>query len=188
MHAELYSASNDGSGDLTEEHWPMRDLHVVAQLEIAREIQRLRHGNIAPCLEQHHRNRAARKGVSDDQFRDDVEPNLLVCNGLDHTNRDGIHDRLNTERILNSRRKRRTKIRQNIQIKRASTNAHTGKSVSHTSMAMTPNPNMVTEIGKYLTSEIDCTNERTEYRQVPPIRDLLVHGHEAGVDIRLFGE
>ncbi len=29
---------------------------------------------------------------------------------------------------------------------------------------------------------------RTENRQVPPIRDLLVHGHEAGVDIRLFRE
>jgi hypothetical protein len=29
---------------------------------------------------------------------------------------------------------------------------------------------------------------RTEYRQVPPIRDLLVRGHEAGMNIRLFGE
>jgi hypothetical protein len=30
--------------------------------------------------------------------------------------------------------------------------------------------------------------ERTEYHQVPRIRNVLVHGHEAGVDIRLFGE
>jgi hypothetical protein len=29
---------------------------------------------------------------------------------------------------------------------------------------------------------------QTEYRQVPPIRDFLVHRHQASVDIRLFGE
>jgi hypothetical protein len=29
---------------------------------------------------------------------------------------------------------------------------------------------------------------QTEYGQVPPIRDFLVHGHHAGVDIMLFGE
>lgn len=29
---------------------------------------------------------------------------------------------------------------------------------------------------------------RTEYSQIPPIRDLLVHGHEASVYIRLFGK
>jgi hypothetical protein len=93
LHAELHGASNDGSGDLTEEHRAMRDLHVVGQLEIARKLQRLRHGNIAPCLEHHHRNRTARKGVSDDQLRDDIEPNLLVRNRLDHTDRDGVHER-----------------------------------------------------------------------------------------------
>ena len=29
---------------------------------------------------------------------------------------------------------------------------------------------------------------RTEYRQVPPIRDLFVHGHETGMNVRLFGK
>ena len=29
---------------------------------------------------------------------------------------------------------------------------------------------------------------QTEYRQIPPIRDFLVHGHHAGVDITLSGE
>jgi hypothetical protein len=30
--------------------------------------------------------------------------------------------------------------------------------------------------------------EQTEHHQVPPIWDLPVHGHEAGVDIGLFGK
>jgi len=93
LHAELHGASNDGSDDLTEEHRAMRDLHVVGQLEITRKLQRLRHRNITPCLEHHHRDRTARKGVSDDQLRDDIEPHLLIRNGLDHTNRDGIQER-----------------------------------------------------------------------------------------------
>ena len=65
----------------------------MAELEVARELKRLHHSNIAPGLEQHHRNRATGKGVADDQLRDDVQPDLLVRNGLDHTNRDGIHER-----------------------------------------------------------------------------------------------
>ncbi len=93
LNAELHGASDYGSDDLTEEHGAMCDLHVVGQLEITRELQRLRHGNITPCLEQHHRNRTTRKRVSNDELRDDVEPNLLVRNGLDHANRDGIHER-----------------------------------------------------------------------------------------------
>lgn len=93
LHTELHSASNDSGDNLAEEHRTMCDLHVMAELEVARELKRLHHSNITPCLEHHHRNRAARKGVADDQFRDDVEPNLLVRNGLDHTDRDSIHER-----------------------------------------------------------------------------------------------
>jgi len=44
----------------------------MAELEIAGKLKRLRHGDIAPRLEQHHRNRAAGEGVSDDQLCDDV--------------------------------------------------------------------------------------------------------------------
>ena len=93
LHAELHGASNNSSDNLAEEHRAMCELHVMAELKVARKLKRLHHGNIAPCLEQHHRNRAAGKGVADDQLRDDVESDLLVRNGLDHTNRDGIHER-----------------------------------------------------------------------------------------------
>jgi hypothetical protein len=72
LHTKLHSASNDGGNDLTEEHWAMWDLHVVGKLQVDNERNRLCHGNITPCLEQHHRNRAARKGVSNNQLRNDV--------------------------------------------------------------------------------------------------------------------
>ena len=70
----------------------MCDLHVVGKLEVAHKHNRLPHGNIAPYLEQHHRNRAARKGVSDDQLRDDVQPRLLARSGTDNTQRESIHE------------------------------------------------------------------------------------------------
>jgi len=44
----------------------------MAEFEVAGKLKRLRHGDIAPRLEQHHRNRAAREGVSNDQLCDDV--------------------------------------------------------------------------------------------------------------------
>ena len=52
------------------------------------------------------------------------------------------------------------KVMEGAQIKRASKNAHTGSSVSHTSIAMIPNTSMVTEkiISVHFTSRIDVTN------------------------------
>ena len=93
LHAELHGSSDDRRDDLAEEHRARCDLHVVAELKVARELQRLHHGDIAPRLEQHHRDRAAGQGISDDQLRDDVEPNLLIRDGLDHADGDGIHGR-----------------------------------------------------------------------------------------------
>ena len=72
------------------------------------------------------------------------------------------------------------------QMRRASTKAQTGNCVSHTSMTTIPNKNMVTakevSIQTYLTSTVDS---RTEDGKIPPIWDLLVHGHETSMDIRL---
>jgi hypothetical protein len=74
-------------------------------------------------------------------------------------------------------------------MRRASTKAHTGNCVVHTSMAMIPNKNMVTakdvSIQTCLTSTIDLL---TEDGEIPPVWDLLVHGHETSMDIRLLGE
>ena len=92
MHAELHGASNDGGDNLTEEHRAMWDLHVVGKLQVAHEHNRLFHGIMTPCLKQHHRNRAARKGVTNNQLRDDVQPNLLGRSGRDHTQRESTHE------------------------------------------------------------------------------------------------
>jgi len=64
----------------------------VAKLEVARELKCLTHGNISPCLEQHHRNWAAGEGVSNNQLCDDVKPNLLIRNRLDDADRDGVYE------------------------------------------------------------------------------------------------
>ena len=92
LHPELYGATNDGGDNLTEEHWAMWNLHVVSKLEQAGEHNRLIYGIITPGLEQHHRNQAARKGVSDDQLSDDVPCNCLARSGPDHTQRERIHE------------------------------------------------------------------------------------------------
>jgi hypothetical protein len=92
LDAKLHGTSNNGGDNLTEEHRAICDLHVVGQLEIARKLQSPLHGIITPCLEQHHRNWAARKSVSDDQLRDDVQLRLLVRSGADHTQRESIHE------------------------------------------------------------------------------------------------
>jgi hypothetical protein len=92
LHAELYSASNNHRDNLTEEHRPRWDLHVVAKLQVAGESKSPIHGIITACLEHHHRNRTARKGVSNNQLGDHVKPNLPVRGGYHDTNRDNEHD------------------------------------------------------------------------------------------------
>jgi len=65
--------------------------------------------------------------------------------------------------------------------------AQTGNSVSHLSMAITPNTNVVTtrnfRIQAHLTFVID---ERTEDKEIPPIGDLLINRHQTSMDIRLL--
>lgn len=51
------------------------------------------HGNVSPGLEHHHRYGSSGEGVTDDQLGDDVEANLLIGDGLNHTNRDDIGER-----------------------------------------------------------------------------------------------
>jgi hypothetical protein len=70
---------------------------------------------------------------------------------------------------------------------RANMKAHTGSSVSQTSIAITPNANVITEKGvkthAHSTLMIDA---RTEDDEIPQIGDLLVNRHQTSVDIRLI--
>ena len=70
----------------------LRDLHVVTELEVGREEERLSHSDIAPCLEHHHSDRTARKCVANDEFGDDIQPYLLVGDRLNHSNRKDVRE------------------------------------------------------------------------------------------------
>jgi len=52
----------------------------------------LSHGNVTPSLEHHHRDRASRKAVSNDQLSNDVETDLLIRDSLNHSNRNNIEE------------------------------------------------------------------------------------------------
>ena len=81
LDTELGGKSDTGSDDLSPEHGTGRDLHVVAKLEVGGEGKALGHGDVAPGLEHHHGDGSARKGVTDDEFGDDVETDLLAGEG-----------------------------------------------------------------------------------------------------------
>jgi hypothetical protein len=93
LHAELDGARDGGRDHLAPEHWAGRDFHVVSELEVAREGERLRHGDVAPGLEHHHCDRPAGKRVSDDQLCDNVKADLLVRDRLDDADRDDVDER-----------------------------------------------------------------------------------------------
>ena len=88
----------------------------MAELEVRGEGECLGHGDVSPRLEHHHRDGATREGVTDDQLGDDagngasaytdvqegecdlLQAYLLVGDGLNHTDRDGIHERYGRHR------------------------------------------------------------------------------------------
>ena len=92
LYTELYGSSNDGSSHLRPEHRPRRDLHIMSKLEIARELQRLGHCDITPRLEHHHGNRLSGERVTNDKFRNDVETDLLIGDGLDHADGNNVEE------------------------------------------------------------------------------------------------
>ncbi len=92
LDAELRGAGDDGGDDLAPEHRLGRDLHVVAELEIGGEGERLRHGDVTPGLEQHHGDGASGEAVTDDQLGDDVQANLLIRDSLDHADGDDVEE------------------------------------------------------------------------------------------------
>lgn len=57
----------------------------MAKLEIAEEEHSLVHGNEGERLEDHHSDGATRKNVTNNQFGEDLETDLLVSNSLHHT-------------------------------------------------------------------------------------------------------
>lgn len=79
------------SEDLSEEHRPRWDLHVMAELEVSNEEQRLLHRNEAECLENHHGDWAAWKHIANDKLAKNLDSDRLVRKGANDTNRDDEH-------------------------------------------------------------------------------------------------
>ena len=93
LDSEVDCSCKRSADDLGPEHRAGRNLHVVPELEVRRECQCLRHGDITPSLEHHHGDGTARQTVANDELGDDVEADLLVGNGLNHANGDDIDER-----------------------------------------------------------------------------------------------
>lgn len=91
LHTKLYCASQDGCDDLAKEHRALRNLHVVTQFKIGSELKSLSHGDISPGFEQHHCYWATGKSITNDELGDDIQPNLLIGNGLNHPNRNHVY-------------------------------------------------------------------------------------------------
>lgn len=64
----------------------------MTHLKVGGEGQRLRHRDIAPSLEHHHRNWLSRKGIADDKLGYDVQANLVVSDSLNHSDRNDVHE------------------------------------------------------------------------------------------------
>uniref|UniRef100_A0A804NW04 Uncharacterized protein n=1 Tax=Zea mays TaxID=4577 RepID=A0A804NW04_MAIZE len=86
---EVHRGRRERSGELREEHGPRGYLHVVAQLQVGQERQRLAHADEAVRLEHHVGQRLPRVEVADDELGDDVEPRLHVGGGEDDTDGEG---------------------------------------------------------------------------------------------------
>ena len=94
LNTKLHNAGNNGTDDLAEENRAVRDLHVVTKFQVTSEFYCPIHGNVATCLEHHHRNWAAREGISDNELSDHIKSYRKVRNGQNRTNRDDVEERL----------------------------------------------------------------------------------------------
>ena len=71
----------------------------MAKLKVRSERKSLCHSNVAPGLEHHHSDGLAGEQVTDDQLGDDVQTDLLVSDGLNDTNGDGVEESNNLDAI-----------------------------------------------------------------------------------------
>lgn len=72
LNSELNSACKGSGDDLTPEHGARRDLHVMSELHVRSEGQRLGHRDVTVGLEQHHGLVAERSVISTTQSYADV--------------------------------------------------------------------------------------------------------------------
>lgn len=56
----------------------------MAELHVLEEVQSLCHGDVAVCLEQHHRDGLSRQHIANHELCQDVESKLRIGDTLDH--------------------------------------------------------------------------------------------------------
>jgi len=64
----------------------------MAKFKIGGELQSLGHSDITPRLEHHHGDWTTGKSVSNNQFSNYVKTDLLIGDGLNHSNRNNIKE------------------------------------------------------------------------------------------------
>ena len=72
LHRRHHDAADEGSNDLGEVHETGRDLHVVAEFQIAGEVNCLTSAGEGGCLENHDRYGPPRQEVATEKFVHDV--------------------------------------------------------------------------------------------------------------------
>lgn len=149
LHQKLYCARHYGRNHLRGEHGARWNFHVVTKLEVRGECESASHGDVAPGLKHHHCDRTTRKEVADDEFSDDVQSNLLICDSLDHSYWDNVDK---SYRKYNKKAFGDGRMASNLPIARARINAHTGICVFQISMVKIPNTNMLTTFIRYVSA------------------------------------
>ena len=80
------NAENEDGHTLHRKHRPGGDFHVMPKLELPRKCHRLHHRDEKDSLEYHVGDGASGKEVPSHDLGHDIQPNLLVGDGCDHSN------------------------------------------------------------------------------------------------------
>lgn len=139
-------SSKDRRKDLSHEHCTRWDLHIMADLQIARERDTLCHGNKRESLEKHNGNRAVREQITSDDLREDVDRNKLVRHRTNDANGDN------------------------------ETQSHDDGEDEC--------PDWEISVEDLDGGDTESEGDEAE-GEVPPVRNLGVRRHEAGVDVSL---
>jgi hypothetical protein len=167
LHAKLHGTGDDGRDDLASEHGGQDNLDVVAELEVegerenwveksdtgrsagSRAARTLIHGDVAPGLEQHHRDGSSGNHISDNQFHDDTVrgDNCQISEPSNDTNISDTHLMPICWFVTAWIKPMGTMYTDTTM--RAGMKPHTRNCVGHTSILTIPNTNIVMKITAY---------------------------------------
>lgn len=71
-NSELDDAGPQCCNNLAEEHHSLGNLEIMSEFQVVEKCVSLVHGDVAVCLEQHHRHRPSWLHITDNIFGEDV--------------------------------------------------------------------------------------------------------------------